>query len=655
MANPGDLGNLKTNEWGHLQDIADRLAQAWRQGQSVDLGQFLPPAGDRLRSVILRELIKTEMELRWQRGQIVGLEYYLEKFPELGNAGTLSPELIFEEYRVRQFYGDKPALSAYQARFPNQYAELQRLEQSLGFQTPRQRLSNPVPALAQSTLNQQMLPVGGGYKLVRRLGSGGFGEVWQAEAPGGVAVAVKLIFRPLDHDEAQRELQSLELIKGLRHPFLLQTQAYWSFEDRLYIVMDLADGSLRDRVKECHAQGLCGVPAPELLQYFREASEALDYLHRQHVLHRDIKPENILLLQQHAKLADFGLARMQQQSQRLMSATGSGTPLYMAPEIWGGKVSLHSDQYSLAMTYAELRLDRRLYSGKDLMQMMLDHLEGTPDLAPLPEAEQQVILKGLAKEPEQRYPNCLEFARALEQALTPERGRSSGLAPDTRIGGSTAAPSTASSQVSDRDLATATTTHVPTPKPRPGAYATAQAMPTLPPAGRDQPAQPAGSPKSGRGRRVALLGLVLLPVVAALAYAGWLKWQPSPVPDPGTNAAVVSPSTVGPRADDVDWKPAGCEKAEGATIEKDRRGQRYYSHLIKVKDGQRIDFRLIPQRAETEPATFYMMENKVWNDLFQTALKDSMFLGSLRKFEMEGTWKVKREWSRPPSAGEKDD
>src|SRR5205807_2012313 len=66
----------------------------------------------------------------------------------------------------------------------------------------------------------------GGYKLQKRIGSGGFGEVWRAEAPGGIEVAVKIIFRPLDHSEVLRELGSLELIKKLRHPFLLQTQAF---------------------------------------------------------------------------------------------------------------------------------------------------------------------------------------------------------------------------------------------------------------------------------------------------------------------------------------------------------------------------------------------------------------------------------------------
>src|SRR5262245_35650498 len=90
-----DLGQLKSGDWDKLQRYADQLEAAWKetaQGQPPpDLKQFLPPAEDPLRTVVLQELIKTELEIRWRQGLPTSLELYLEKFPELGKAKDLPP------------------------------------------------------------------------------------------------------------------------------------------------------------------------------------------------------------------------------------------------------------------------------------------------------------------------------------------------------------------------------------------------------------------------------------------------------------------------------------------------------------------------------------------------------------------------------------
>src|SRR5437588_513503 len=127
--------------------------------------------------------------------------------------------------------------------------------------------------------SENLAPLGelpGGYQQKRLLGRGAYGEVWHAEAPGGIDVAVKLIPRTLQTGEPETELRALHLLKRLRHPCLLSLQAFFALDEWLVIVMELADGSLRERLRRCRNDGLGGVPPEELLVYFREAAEALD-------------------------------------------------------------------------------------------------------------------------------------------------------------------------------------------------------------------------------------------------------------------------------------------------------------------------------------------------------------------------------------------
>ncbi len=443
MASLGELGRLSDDEYAELNERVDQFHAARSADASAALEKFLPASGNRLRPFILVELIKTDMELRVRAGLPIRLEMYLGRFQDDLPSSAVPVSLIAEEYRLRHKHADKPKLDEYRYRFREQFDSLVK---QVGEAPPRpgtvgfdSAVDNPTPAGGANptrvtavpekhppkppvvsskgaSTSSDVLPAGLGFKLIRRIGKGAFGEVYEAEAPGGVKVAIKRILRALDHPASQGEIESLEAIKTLSHPFLLKTNAYWVFEDRLIIVMDLADESLADRIEFHKSSGLPGVPPEEAILFFEQAAAALDYLHSKNVSHRDVKPQNLLLLRGYAKVADFGLARNHEHT--LTNVGGEiGTPPFMAPEVWNHRVSLHSDQYSLAATYVAARLGHPPFTTRILHELADLHVHSTPNLTPMPLAEQAVVLKAMAKRPEHRYPNCVAFAAALRKAV----------------------------------------------------------------------------------------------------------------------------------------------------------------------------------------------------------------------------------------------
>jgi hypothetical protein len=106
----------------------------------------------------------------------------------------------------------------------------------------------------------------------------------------------------------------------------------------------------------------------------------------------------------------------------------------MAPEMWRGEVSIHSDQYSLAVAWHEMRTGRSIFPGKNqLAAIAQQHLSETPDLSSLPESEQQVLFRALDKEPGERFPNCVAFALALKEAAAPPKPPTATLSPTSTI------------------------------------------------------------------------------------------------------------------------------------------------------------------------------------------------------------------------------
>jgi formylglycine-generating enzyme required for sulfatase activity len=265
-----------------------------------------------------------------------------------------------------------------------------------------------------------------GYFLDAFLGEGGSGEVWRARGPGDVRVALK--FLPADAEAAERELQALRMLLNVRDSHLLSIFGVWPITGCHVLAMELADGTLADRLKECRREGLPGVPRDELLRYFAQAAEGLDFLNEpRHFLspgaapvsigHGDIKPQNLLLVGKGVKVGDFGLARALERS-LASKITRSMTPAYVAPEGLRGEVSRWSDQYSLAVTWCELR-GGRLPFGGGLWEQLDGRRQGLPDLTMLAEEERAAVGRALSKQPRDRWPTCRAFIEALQAPPRP--------------------------------------------------------------------------------------------------------------------------------------------------------------------------------------------------------------------------------------------
>ena len=252
-----------------------------------------------------------------------------------------------------------------------------------------------------------------GYQLDRCIGSGGYGEVWSAEAPGGLHKAIKFVYGDNLGKRATRELESLEKIKGVRHPFILSLERIEVVEDRLAIVTELADGSLRERFQECVQQGLPGIPRDELLRHLAEAADALDFLGEEHNLaHLDIKPENLLLVAGHIKVADFGLVKSISNMTQA-SLVGGMTPTYAAPEVYQSAPTRKSDQYSLAILYQEMLNGTLPFNGATCAELTMQHVNCDPNLSSLSETDRFILSRALAKDPEYRYDSAGEMVAAL--------------------------------------------------------------------------------------------------------------------------------------------------------------------------------------------------------------------------------------------------
>ena len=261
------------------------------------------------------------------------------------------------------------------------------------------------------------------YVLERELGRGGMATVFLAQdLKHGRQVAVKVLRPELATSIGpSRFLREIQVAARLTHPHILPLHDSGEAEGLLYYVMPYVEGeSLRDRLDREHR-----LPLEQALSLGREVADALDYAHQHGVVHRDIKPENILLANDHAIIADFGIARALSLGAEFLTDAGMavGTPMYMSPEQAGGDPELdgRSDIYSLGCVLFEALAGAPPFSGRTaqaiLVQRLLDDPPLLSSLVPtIPMVVEAVVGRALARAPDDRFATAAGLAAALADA-----------------------------------------------------------------------------------------------------------------------------------------------------------------------------------------------------------------------------------------------
>ncbi len=259
----------------------------------------------------------------------------------------------------------------------------------------------------------------GPYQIMAPLGEGGMAAVFKAYQPGtDRLVALKILPRhyAADPQFAKRFAQEARLIASLEHPNILPIYDFGQADDYTYLVMRYVEsGTLADLMRGRP------IPVQGIQHIIGQVGDALDYAHSRGVIHRDVKPSNVLVDHRgHCLLTDFGLAKMVEGSANL-STSGAilGTPTYMAPEQGLGQPADHrSDIYALGVVLYEMAVGRVPYAAETPVAVVLKHIHDSlpppRTLQPnLPEPVERVILKALAKNPEDRFQSANEMVRAL--------------------------------------------------------------------------------------------------------------------------------------------------------------------------------------------------------------------------------------------------
>jgi serine/threonine-protein kinase len=306
----------------------------------------------------------------------------------------------------------------------------------------------------------------GRYQIVKELGRGAMGVVYQAVDPTiGRHVAIKTIrLGELDDPDERAKLRERLFREArsagiLSHPGIVTIYDMEEQGDLAFIAMEFVDGPTLDQLLSATEP----VPRERLTSVLRQTAAALDYAHGKGIVHRDIKPANIMLASDGAvKITDFGIAKVTTSQQYTQTGTILGTPNYMSPEqVQGLAVTGRADQFSLAVIAFEMLTGDRPFTGEHLTTVVYKIVAEDPSpaqrlnptLGPQIDA---VLRRGLMKKPETRYNSCSDFVNGLEAACNNTQGwknlpRGGGLSMPTVVSEAPARPAAFTSGMTTQD------------------------------------------------------------------------------------------------------------------------------------------------------------------------------------------------------------
>lgn len=399
----------------HIDSVCDLFDSEWTSGRRPSVADFVGKVESHIRADLLQRLIPLDIHYRLRNGMAPDPADYSE-------LGAGYEQLAMDEV-ARHCSNETSATEVNATPFRTDFdCENQSI---LDSHTSAESTVPPsMNAASRRDTGPQQI---GRYHIVQELSSGGQGRVYRALHPNmPLDVAIKISVNTADAATHQALVEESQILCDLQHPHIARIlDVDFDEDDHPFVVLEYVRGlSLQQKLKSDSFSQNASIELIETL------ATALEYAHQRGVLHLDLKPGNIVFDESNQpRIIDFGLAKIRSAwtDNETPAYEISGTPAYMSPEQANGRQDLlgrRSDQFSLAAILYEILTGDRLYAGA-VQKQIRDAQRGNFSLQPLqsagvPDNVQEVCLKALSIQPEDRFETVTEFAQALREAAVPE-------------------------------------------------------------------------------------------------------------------------------------------------------------------------------------------------------------------------------------------